>query len=504
VRGVGTASTAPRRSAGIRDGASLELRDYLRVVRKGWIIIVAATLAGVAVGALASLLATPTYVSSTRLFVSVQAQESSTTGDLVQGSSAAQQKVRSYVDVVTSDAVLAPVIDELGLDLTPAQLAAQVSADSPLNTVLINVTVTDTDAQRAADVVNAVSASFADVVVDELESPAGGGPSLVKIATIVPGQVAAAPSSPRTTLNLGLGLLVGLALGVGGAVLRSTLDTRIHGSHDVEVVTDAPILGGISYDSGASKRPLVVHVDPRNPRAESFRTLRTNLQFVNIDSVSPSLVVTSSLPGEGKTTTTSNLAIALAETGARVVVVDGDLRLPRLAETMGLEGVVGLTDVLIGRADLADVLQPWGRGSLFVLPAGRVPPNPSELLGSTAMVSLLDTLTGTFDFVLVDAPPLLPVTDAAILSKLTSGALVVAAAGRTKRQELQSALRNLEHVGSRVLGLVLTMLPTKGPDAYGYGNYGAYYGMEQDTPEAGVGDLPAASGTRGRARSGKR
>jgi len=474
----------------------VELRDYLRVLRKGWIIIVAATLAGIAAGALASLLATPTYVSSTRLFVSVQAQEAGTTGDLVQGSSAAQQKVRSYVDVVTSDSVLTPVIDELGLDTTSGELAGKITAESPLNTVLINITATDDDPQEAADLVNAVGASFTDVVVNELESPAGGGPSLVKIATIVPGQAAAAPATPRTTLNLGLGLLVGLALGVGGAVLRSTLDTRIQGSHDVESVTDAAILGGISYDPDAKKRPLVVHVDPRNPRAESFRALRTNLQFVNIDAVTPSIVVTSSLPGEGKTTTTANLAVALAETGAKVAVIDGDLRLPRLADTMGLEGVVGLTDVLIGRADLADVLQPWGRGTLFVLPSGRVPPNPSELLGSTAMVSLLETLTGTFDFVLIDAPPLLPVTDAAILSKLTSGAIVVAAAGRTKRTELASALRNLDHIGSKVLGLVLTMLPTKGPDAYGYGNYGAYYGMEQDAPEAGVGDLPASPKSR--------
>ncbi|MBF4599896.1 polysaccharide biosynthesis tyrosine autokinase [Frigoribacterium sp. VKM Ac-1396] len=479
----------------------MELRDYIRILRKGWIFIAALTLAGIAAGALASILATPTYVSSTRLFVSVQAQDSSTTGDAVQGSSAAQQKVRSYVDVVTSDAVLDPVIDQLGLDTTAAQLATGITAESPLNTVLINITVTDTDAQRAADVANAVGASLTDVVVNELETPADGGASLVKIATIVPGSVASAPATPRTALNLGVGLLIGLALGVGAAVLRSTLDTRIHGSHDVEMVTDAPIVGGISFDPGAKKHPLIVHVDPRNPRSESFRTLRTNLQFVNVESQSRCFVVTSSLPGEGKTTTTANLAVALAETGATVAVVDGDLRLPRLADTLGLEGVVGLTDVLIGRADLQDVLQPWGRGTMYVLPAGRVPPNPSELLGSKAMTALIESLTTSFDYVLIDAPPLLPVTDAAILSKVTGGAIVVSAAGRTTRNELQSALRNLEHIGSKVHGIVLTMLPTKGPDAYGYGNYSAYYGMEQDAPEAGVGDLPVAPKTS--SRSGK-
>nr|WP_244637171.1 polysaccharide biosynthesis tyrosine autokinase [Frigoribacterium sp. CFBP 13712] len=468
------------------------MRDYIRILRKGWILIVAVTLVGVAAGALSSILSTPKYVSSTQLFVSVQSSDASSATDLVQGSSAAQQKVRSYIDVVTSTAVLTPVIEQLGLDTSAKGLASQITAESPTSTVLINITVEDSEPQRAAAIANAVSQSFAAVVVDDLESPTGGGPSLVKIATIEPAVTAGSPSSPRTTINLVLGFLVGLVLGVAAAVLRSTLDTRIHGSHDVEQVTEAPILGGISYDPGAKKRPLIVHADPRSPRAESFRSLRTNLQFVNLESTSRCFVMTSSLPGEGKTTTTSNLAIALAETGASVAVIDGDLRLPRLADTMGLEGVVGLTDVLIGRADLQDVLQPWGRGTLFVLPAGRIPPNPSELLGSKAMVTLIESLTSSFDYVLIDAPPLLPVTDAAILAKLTGGAILVAAAGRTTRQELQSAMRTLDHIGGRVLGVVMTMLPTKGPDAYGYGNYGAYYGMEQDTVN-GPGDMPSSA-----------
>ncbi|MCU1438789.1 MAG: chromosome partitioning protein [Naasia sp.] len=416
--------------------------------------------------------------------MSVQTSETSTTGDLAQGTSFAQQKVRSYVDVVTSPRVLTPVLDELGLDMTPAGLAALVEASSPLNTVLIDIVVENEDPALAAELANAVGESFSSVVVNDLESPTGGGPSLVKMETIAPAVAAAAPVFPNIPLNLALGLLVGLALGVGAAVLRSVLDTRIHGPHDVEAIAGHPIIGGISLDPGAKKRPLIVHVDPRNPRAESFRALRTNLQFVNIEGGPRSIVVTSSLPGEGKSTTTANLAIAMAETGAKVAIIDGDLRLPRLADYMGLEGAVGLTDVLIGRVQLADVLQRWGKGFLFVLPAGRVPPNPSELLGSAAMVRVLKQLTDQFDYVLIDAPPLLPVTDAAVLSKFTGGALVITAAGRTKKGELAAALRSLEQLGSRVLGVVMTMLPTKGPDSYGYGNYyGKYYGSLDQVDE---------------------
>jgi len=475
----------------------VELRDYIRIVRKGWAFIVLLALTGVAAGAASTLLMAPSYTSSTQLFVSVQSSDSSSANELVQGGAAAQQKVRSYVDVVTSTTVLAPVIQELGLPVTSAELAQRITAESPSNTVLIDITVEDDSAASAAGIADAVADSFTRVVVDELETPATGGPSLVKVATIEPAVEATSPSSPRPVVNIGIGLLVGLALGLGAAVLRSTLDTRIHGAFDVEHVTDSPILGGISFDPTARKRPLIVQADPRSPRAESFRALRTNLQFVNLESASRCFVMTSSLPGEGKTTTTSNLAIAIAETGATVVVVDGDLRLPRLAETLGLEGAVGLTDVLIGRADVEDVLQPWGRGGLSVLPAGRIPPNPSELLGSHAMASLVTSLTTSFDYVLIDAPPLLPVTDAAILSKLTGGAIVVAAAGRTNKNELQSALLTLDRIGSRVLGIVMTMLPTKGPDAYGYGNYGNYYGGTDLHPEDESGaHRPSMSSTR--------
>ncbi|WP_210480591.1 polysaccharide biosynthesis tyrosine autokinase [Naasia sp. SYSU D00948] len=461
----------------------MELRDYLRTLRKNWVVVVALALLGVAAAATYSLLVTPRYQATTELYVSVQTSQNATTGDLVQGSSFAQQKVRSYVDVIDSPSVLAPVIEDLGLDLTPSELAGRVQASSPLNTVLVDIVVEDEDAQQAAAIADAIGASFQDVVVNRLEAPSEGGPSLVRIETITPAAPAAAPFFPNTPLNLVLGLVLGLGAGVGAAMLRSLLDTRIHGTHDVEALTDHPIVGGISLDPGAKKRPLIVHADPRNPRAESFRALRTNLQFVSIEGRPRSIVVTSSLPGEGKSTTTANLAIAMAETGAKVVIIDGDLRLPRLAEYMGLEGAVGLTDVLIGRAQVADVLQRWGKGYLFVLPAGRVPPNPSELLGSRAMVQLLQQLTEQFDFVLIDAPPLLPVTDAAVLSRFTGGALVITAAGRTRKNELSAALRSLEHLGSRVLGVVMTMLPTKGPDAYGYGNYGQYYGSSDEADE---------------------
>jgi succinoglycan biosynthesis transport protein ExoP len=457
----------------------LDLRDYLRVFYKNWILIAACTLLGIAIAAGYSIAVTPKYQAKTELYVSVRSGDSAATTDLVQGTSFARQAVTSYVSVVNSASVLDRVIDELKLDTTAASLASRVSAESPLNTVLIDITVTDDDPKRAAAIANSVGKNTSYVVTNKLENSEGGA-SLVNVQTIQPATAPSRPSSPNVPLNVILGLLIGLGVGILASFLRSILDTRIHNSHDIEQITDRPILGAVSFDPAAKKRPLIVHADPRNPRAESFRILRTNLQYVNLGGPR-SYVITSSVPGEGKSTTAANLAISLAETGARVALIDGDLRLPKVAEYMGIEGAVGLTDVLIGRAQISDVLQKWGRGQLYVLPAGRIPPNPSELLGSSVMVTLLNDLTSEFDFVLVDAPPLLLVTDAAVISKLTGGAILAAASGRTKRNELSAAVRALDHIGSRLVGVVVTMLPVKGPDSYGYGVYG--YGVQNEIIE---------------------
>ena len=462
----------------------MELRDYLRILQKNWILIVACTLLGIAAASAVSIAATPKYVSTTDLYVSVRSGSDSASSELVQGTSFARQAVTSYVSIVNSASVLDPVIEELDLGITSGQLAGMVSATSPLNTVLIQITVTNPDPDLAAEIANSIGANLADIVVNVLEKPEGEGESLVRIETVQPAVASSTPSSPNVPLNLALGLLVGIAVGVGAAVLRTVLDTRIHSAHDISAVTERPLLGGISFDPDAAKRPLVVHVDPQSPRAESFRKLRTNLQFLDVDSRPRSFVITSSVPGEGKSTTAANLAISLAETGARVALVDGDLRLPRIAEYMGIEGAVGLTDVLIGRAELADVLQKWGRTHLYVLPSGRIPPNPSELLGSRNMERLLSTLISEVDYVIVDAPPVLLVTDAAVISKFTGGSILVAAAGRTTKGELTSAVSALDNIGNSLMGVVVTMLPTKGPDSYGYGTYA--YGDARSLNDADV------------------
>ena len=434
----------------------MELHDYLGILRKRWLSILIVTAVAVGGAAIWTQVATPAYQADSQVFVSVNT--GGNTSDLIQGSAFTQSRVKSYTDLVTRPRVLIPVIEQLRLTTSPAVLAQSITAENPLDTVLINISVTDTNPARAADVANAVAESLG-AQVTLLEKPAGRELSSVRVSSTQTATVPTVASTPKAKTNLALGLLLGLGLGIALALLQEALDTKVRTEADIQKVTDASVIARIPYDSEAPAHPLIVQSSPHGHRSEAFRRLRTNLQFLELADRPKTIVVTSSLTGEGKTTTAINLAISLADAGTRVALVDADLRRPSVAEHMGLEGAVGLTTVLIGRTDLADAMQPWGDGGLHVLPSGEVPPNPSELLGSRSMSKLLEQLASSYDVVLIDTPPLLPVTDAAILAKITGGALVVAAANIVHRQQLADGLGSLRDVGASVLGVVLNRIP---------------------------------------------
>jgi capsular exopolysaccharide synthesis family protein len=448
----------------------LDLRDYLRVLRRNWILVVAMTLIGLMGGAAISVLIRPTYTSETQLFVAIQS--SGSVSELQQGNTFGQARVQSYVKTVVTPVVLQPAIESLGLQETAAGLAQRVTATTDLNTVLINISVTDKSPVQAAAIAQAVADSLIKAV-DTLEKPKLGGSSPVSLSIIKPAMAPTSPSAPNTQLNLILGLMFGVASGLGLAVLRTAIDTRIRAEADLRRVTEAPILGAIRFDQDAVKKPLLTQAVPQSPRAESFRQLRTNLQFANVSSKAKTVLVTSSLPGEGKSTTATNLAIALAQAGQSVCLVDADLRRPMVNEYLGLDRNAGLTTALVGAADVNDLLQPWGDDDLYVLTSGLVPPNPSELLGSDAMRDLIDRLEQAFDVLVVDAPPLLPVTDAAVLAQHVGGVVVVVGMQSVRRHDLERSLSALSLVGADLLGVVLNRLPVKGADAYTY-SYKAY------------------------------
>lgn len=432
----------------------MDVRDYLRVFRRQIVVIVAGALIGLSTGALVAMLTPQRYEASTEVMVTVQVADTATPAERSLATGYAKQAVETYRAIITSSLVLEPVMQDLGLSSAPSG----IRATSVLNSAIITISVDNRNPGQAARIANAVADSFSAAVTETLEKRENEAAFAIRIVTLEPAQVPTVPVAPNLQLSLTIGALLGLAAGVGVALLRATLDRRVRVAADLESAVSVPVLGQIPLDPDTGDHPLALSSAPQGLRAEAFRSLRTNVRFF-FSGGQGVFVVTSSGPGEGKSTTAANLALAFADAGQRVALIDGDLRLPRVAEYFGIEGGIGLSDVLVGRVKLNDVIQRWGRSSLFVLPAGSVPPNPAELLGSGAMESLIDTLKEAFDVVIVDAPPLLLVTDAAVIARVTTGAILIAAAGSTQANRLADAAKSIESVGARTLGTVLTKAP---------------------------------------------
>ena len=361
----------------------MELQDYWRTVRRRWRLVLGSVLVVLAVAAAWTWSVTPTYASTTRIFVSTsQTDENSAyTGNLF-----ATQRVASYADLVTSNQLAERVADELG-DTDAMDLREQVTASAVPETVLLEIEATDADPERARDIAQAYAEQL-QLVVEELETPRGETAAVVKATLIDDAQVARSPVSPQPLRNLALAGILGLLLGVGLAVARELLDTSVKGADDIAEITSAPVLGNIFQDTDAKRAPSEV-LSTATPWAEAFRVLRTNMQYVDIDNDQKVIVVTSALPGEGKSTTAVNLAVTLTQAGQRVALVECDLRRPLIADRLELDGAIGTTSVLIGKVSAEDVMQQYADTSLDVMVCGQIPPNPSELLQSQAMEMLL-------------------------------------------------------------------------------------------------------------------
>jgi capsular exopolysaccharide synthesis family protein len=457
----------------------VELQDYWRTVRRRWRLVLGSVLVVVAVAAVWTWSVTPTYASTTRIFVSTsQTDENSAyTGNLF-----ATQRVASYADLVTSNQLAERVASELD-DADPVTIRDQVTASAVPETVLLEIQATDADPERARDIAQAYAEQL-QFLVEELETPNGKSAAVVKATLIDDAQVASSPIAPQPLRNLALAGVLGLLLGIGLAVARELLDTSVKSADDIAEITSAPVLGNIFQDNDAKRAPSEV-LFTATPWAEAFRVLRTNMQYVDVDHDQKVIVVTSSLPGEGKSTTAVNLAVTLTQAGQKVALVECDLRRPLIADRLELDAAIGTTSVLIGKVSADDVMQPYADTTLDVMVCGQIPPNPSELLQSQAMESLLEELRSRYDVVVLDAPPLLPVTDAALLATRADGAVVVVSHGRTTRDQLSTAIERLESVDATTLGVVVNQAPAK-KSSSGYG-YGYGYAPLEEPVQVGSG-----------------
>jgi capsular exopolysaccharide synthesis family protein len=451
-------------------GEQMNFRDYLTVLRERWFLVLLGLSVGLGLGGAAAFLSTPQYASSVKFFISTP-DLGKDVNQAYQGSLLSEQKIKSYTDMATDRRIRQQVADELGFPVA----AGVISASTKPDTVLMTLTATDASPGRAKAIVAAAAKDFANLVA-EVEQPEQGQP-LVVARQIQDAQTPTTPISPKQNTDLALGLILGLMVGMGAAVARHTLDRSVKSPDTLAELIGAPVLGATQFDPGLKGRPLIVHDEPRAPLAEAFRQLRTNLEYVDLDHTNKLLVITSALPHEGKTTTACNLAIAMAQAGSRVALVEADLRRPKAAEYLGMENAVGLTTVLTGQVNLDVALQPWGGGLLDFLGSGALPPNPSELLASAQMLTVLAELNRRYDVVIFDAAPTLPVADAAVLAAHCHGVLFVARHGWVRAEQVKAAAETIRRVSAPIFGVVLSMAPRAkrgGGYSYQYG-YGYTY-----------------------------
>lgn len=449
----------------------MELSDYLRVIRTHWLGALLVVVGTVAVAAGVTLLQPKVYAANANGFVTAPGSSDPGVGTI--NDALAKSRVKSYIDLAKSRATADRVIDQLGLPATAASLIGQIDVDQPVDTVLLKITARSSspvEAQRLADAWVAALAEQVEQVENPLHKRQGAS---IMIMPVESAELPTTPVSPRVERNLALALVLGLLLALGYAVVRSQLDRRLRSPTDVErdfsvaVMGNVPVAGHLTSDGA---RVLTRDQYDRRDWAlsEAVRKLRTNLAYVDVDQPPRVIVVTSPQRGDGKSTLATSLAAAFAVAGEPVTLVDADLRRPSAASTLGLDSSVGLTHVLIGRASLDDLLQqPPDFPGLDVLAAGSIPPNPSELLASQAMRSLLGRLAER-GIVIVDAPPVLPVTDAAVLAQHADGAIVVLSHGRTLDSELAETLRQVGAVHGRVLGVVFNRVPVSKRTARSY------------------------------------
>lgn len=518
----------------VHPSQNLDFRLYFSLLWH-WVwlfVLVAITFAGVAYWVSSRML--PFYESSTTVLVNEAPATQATDYTSVLMS---KQLTSTYAQMMTKDPVLSEVIKEMGIQNSISDLKSWISVGAIRDTQLIQVSVVTTDPEYSARIANAIVKVFSEQIqaiqierfaqskaaletqlietdkqitlygakveeaisAEEKErldakltqyrsiyanlllsyeqirlSEAQSVSSVVQVETATANPV---PVRPRVMLNTLLAASAGFLLAMAVVVIREALDDTLKTPNEITQKFNIPVLGVINRYPSNQNLPITL-VEPRSPTAEAYRALRTNVNYTSVDRPVKVILVTSSEPGEGKSTTISNLAVVMAQNGSRVILADCDMRHPRLHTYFKIPNRVGMSTLFSHLEAFIGACQTTQVPGLSVITTGALPPNPSELMSSKTMQSILGVMRQAADIILIDTPPVLAVTDAAALAPSVDGVLLVAHPGKTRNSAFRQTLDQLKQVNARVLGVVLNNVVTRGK-SYGYHykeyrNYTAY------------------------------
>lgn len=439
-------------------------RQYLDVLREDRRLIAIVVVVCVVLAFLVTLVTPNSYSSGATFYVASPPQDSSPT-ESYQGAQLSTERVKSYTELLEGTRVAADASQLLGGTPRPQDIQEAITTDAVAETVVIQLSVTERSPQEAQLVASAVSTAFTRLVAGIESNRQPLNRPIVTVEIIQPPTLPESPDGPLATFNLLVGLLIGIVLGIGIALVRRSMGGAVTTSRELAEVLGAPILGTVPTDPSVARTPIALLATSGGEggpkwlrrlrgRAEAYRRIRTGLQQTS--NGRRVVVITSAAAGEGKTLTACNLAVALAGTGGRVVLVESDLRSPAVASTLGLDPSPGITGILDGRTTLAAAVQRWAPGGIDVLARGPAPERPNELLASSEFAEVVAALRRGYDWVLLDAPAVLPVADATSLAGTADGVVMVCRRGRSRPEELETALAYLATARAPVLGAVFS------------------------------------------------
>ena len=440
----------------------INLKDFWNYYRGYLVIIALITLVGIiTIFLYDKLLKKPLYSTYTTVVLVQDSSDKEDDDTISQSDVILNQKlVSTYREIIKSRLVLNQVIDKLNLDSTVEGLSAKISVEALSDTEILKIKVTDTTPSGATSIANTIAEVF-DKEIKQIYK-------ISNVSIIDKAIVPTNPSNNKLTRDV---LLMGLLCFVGASAIIFVIfyfDDTIRTVDDIDGEMGVPVIAKIFKD--VSKQDLVVEKRPNAFVSESIRTLRTNLQFSSVDAEIKSLLITSSVPSEGKTFISANLAIAFAQTGKKVLLIDCDLRKGRQHRIFKVEGKEGISNLLIGDiTNCADFISETKIKNLYLMPRGIVPPNPSELLNSKKNEALIKLLTKHFDLVILDGAPINGLSDSLILSSYVDRVLLVSCMGHTPKTEFKNTIKALQNVNANIAGCIANNVNTT------HGGYGKYY-----------------------------